>query len=211
MNTKNLVIGAAVVGLALTGIYYWCTKDESETPQPNKKESTMANADTALDEMMLSSSKVMYQDVLKGFTDKAEREEQLQQLMAQLIYAHLNARDCTNDVNRTYVDWLRKMQLPNAPHYESIIRHCADNKLVTMGAIAEVILTHKTGMVVFSKQQVTIEVPDLTELTSLENITKLKLAIPVDEYTLSVERILDIPVVVVLTGHQNVVTLKETV
>lgn len=211
MNTKNLVIGTTVVGLALAGIYYWCTKDEAETTQPEKKETAMSNADTTLDEMMLSSSKVMYQDVLKSYTDKVEREEQLQRLMVQLIYAHLNARDCTNDVNRTYVDWLRKMQLPNAEHYESIIRHCADNNLLTMGAITGVIHNHTTGMMVFTKQQVTIEVPDLNGLTSLEEISKLKLAIPVDEYTLKVESILDIPVTVILTGQKNVITLKEVV
>lgn len=211
MNTKTLVIGSAVVGITMAGVYYWRTKDKAETTQPEKRETTMSNTETNLDEMMLSSSKVMYQDVLASFTDKADQKEQLQQLMVQLIYAHLNARDCTNDVNRTYVDWLRKMHLSNPEHYEAIIRRCADEGISSLGPVREVVLTHRSGSMFITKQQHEIEVADLSNYTSLEDITSNKLDIPTDAYVLSVERILDIPVKVVLTGRQNVVTLKEAV
>lgn len=211
MNTKTIVLGSMAIGLAVAGVCYWWTqKDTTETT--NKREGTdMSSIDKSLDEQMLASSKVMYDDIVKAYPEKAERDEQVKQLMVQLIYSHVNSRNCKDDVNRTYIDWIRKMHLANPEHYESIIRHCADNGVSTMSAIRNVINNHKTGMVITSKQQHVVEVADLSKYTTLSDITDNKLDIPTDAYTLKIERVLDIPVVIVLTGQQNVVTLKEAI
>ena len=212
MDNKIIAVAGAVIGLiAVGGIYQWMKSNETETAsQPtSNKDSKMHNKTEALDELMLSTAKSMYNDVMVTTQPGAERTEQIKTLLVQLIYSHVNCRDCKDDVNRTYIDWVRKMSLPNPEHYEAIIRRCADEGITTMSGVREVVFNHRSGMAITTKEQHHRSVKSLEAIKCIDDAIAAGVLLPEDVYVIKIDSILDIPVKITLTGQQNVVVLED--
>lgn len=212
MDNKVIAVAGAVIGLiAVGGIYQWMISNDTETatlPTSNK-ESKMNNKTEGLDELMLSTAKSMYNDVMLATQPGEERNEQVKSLLVQLIYSHVNCRDCKDDVNRTYVNWLRKMSLPNPEHYEAIIRRCADEGIASMSGVREVVFNHRTGMAITTKEQHHRSVKSLEAIKCIDDAIAAGVVLPEDVYVIRIDSILDIPVKITLTGQQNVVVLED--
>lgn len=212
MDNKLIAVAGAVIGLiAVGGVYHWLKSNDNENPKhsTSNKETTMNAKDTSLDQLLLSTAKSLYNDVIATTEPGGERNEQVRQLMVTLIYSHVNSRDCTDDVNRTYVDWLRKMALPNPAHYETIIRRCADEGIVTMSGVRTIIDTQQSGMTIVTKEHHRHTVKSLAAIKCVDDAIAAGVYLPEDVYVLTAESILDIPVKVILTGAKNVVVLED--
>lgn len=212
MDNKIIAVAGVVIGLiTVGGIYQWLKTNDTESvaqPTPNE-ESKMNNKTEGLDELMLSTAKSMYNDIMAATQPGEERSEQVKSLLIQLIYSHVNCRDCKDDVNRTYVNWLRKMSLPNPEHYEAIIRRCADEGITTISGVREIVHTHRSGMTIASKEQHHRTVKSLEAIKCIDDAIAAGVTLPDDVYVIKIDSILDIPVKVTLTGQQNVVVLED--
>lgn len=215
MNSKNTIIltaavsFVAVVAIGATALIFGANKKEEKVEEEMKSEGSVPSDNTQIDQLLLNASYDLYQDICNSKSSDKEKAIEIRNLLTQLVYTHIRVRDCSKEENLTYIDWVRKLKLPNPVIWETIIFSCVTNGAVRLPHIQQIVASHLDKVTPKVREAIHLTTETLVGLDTVEAVLATELVIPGDEYTIEVESILDIPSRVILTGKEYRVVIEE--